>query len=427
MKNAAHLPVLAFAGSAVIYGFGDVTRKGLSLFLGLIAARYLGYAQYGTLSLLQAFASLALVFYSMGIHGGLAAFYHKTNELEYHDLVNTAFSFYVASAAILSTILILLAMAGAFDVVLNLRETGITAFALIVLFCAFNVSTLFQEAVYVQKQWYRRNTSLVVASAVAEFVLATMSLMVFRNIESMLLSLVVVRVGLFIWVWKGARLWEWQWQAPRLARLKPVLFFSLPLVPHLVSQWVIGLSDRTILIMLTDTVTVGVYSLGYNLGMSLLVVVGILGAVFGPLYLKDYRQDIRRFRTHLFWPYILILSCAIPVLMFVVSKIVKWMEFASASLVTEVAFWTIGSYYLFGIYAFFSNELFARGKTQLLAMVTAASAVVNVTLTLALVPYYAAVGAAVATFYAYLCMAGVTALLAWNFHTPFEQSNVKPC
>jgi O-antigen/teichoic acid export membrane protein len=411
MNLLSLLPGAEVLKSAGTYAFGDLTRKGLSLLLGLIAATQLGLTRYGTLALLQAFVSLVLVFFPLGMHGGLAPFYHKLEKSQFQRLLNAAFSLVLLVTVVGSVGLTLFAFTGLSQALLGEKGGEPFPVILVALISTFSVFAILQESIYVQKQWYKRNSILIFLTSVSDFLFSVLALRTFHTVEAMHATSAVVKALVFLWLWKGERLWEWDFAS--LAELKPVLRLSIPLVPHLFAQWVTTLSDRLILARFTSAAVVGLYSLAYNLAMSMLVVVGILGTVFGQLYLKNHASGVRPFRWELFKPYFVLLTCSIPILVPVIWGVVEVMGFESHKLIREVALIIVAAYYLFGLYAFLSNELVARHNTVALALVTGSCAVVNVALTIALVANYGAMGAAIATLVTYGVMSSTIFTIVW--------------
>jgi O-antigen/teichoic acid export membrane protein len=66
----------------------------------------------------------------------------------------------------------------------------------------------------------------------------------------------------------------------------------------------------------------------------------------------------------------------------------------------------------FGIHVLVNNVLYAKGRTKVIGVNMAAAALLNVVLNLVLIPWFGAIGAAVATFASYLMLALTAAYFA---------------
>jgi len=73
--------------------------------------------------------------------------------------------------------------------------------------------------------------------------------------------------------------------------LSPLLTFSLPVVPHLVSTWVYNLSSRVIVEKYVSTENYAVFSLGANIAFAFSVIVSSFALAWAPHYMKIATQS----------------------------------------------------------------------------------------------------------------------------------------
>jgi len=73
--------------------------------------------------------------------------------------------------------------------------------------------------------------------------------------------------------------------------LLPLLTFSLPVVPHLISTWVYNLSSRVIVEKYVSTEDYAIFSLGANIAFAFSVIVSSFALAWGPHYLKIATQS----------------------------------------------------------------------------------------------------------------------------------------
>jgi O-antigen/teichoic acid export membrane protein len=86
--------------------------------------------------------------------------------------------------------------------------------------------------------------------------------------------------------WLGAP-FEWKF-------VRETLPFSLPLVPHYLMALCLVAADRLILAHYCSLQEVGLYSLGYTLGMSMYVIGASIGQAWQPIYYDTARSNSGR-------------------------------------------------------------------------------------------------------------------------------------
>jgi O-antigen/teichoic acid export membrane protein len=191
------------------------------------------------------------------------------------------------------------------------------------------------------------------------------------------------------------------------AVLGRVLVFSLPVLPQLLSNFVLGTSDRLIIGSDLGPVPVGRYQIAYGLACTALLMVGVLTAQWLPSLLRvrelaARRQAIAAARDRLgdmLIPVVLGLCAGLPELLrFWVSG-----EYHPAGLTTVVVA-VAASTIPFTLYSCHSLVLFIQGSTKLITVINVVAALVNVGLNLVLVPSLHIDGSAYATLVAYVVL-----------------------
>lgn len=204
------------------------------------------------------------------------------------------------------------------------------------------------------------------------------------------------------------------WNAP-LSRA--MLGFSLPLVPAAIAGWTLNLSDRYFLVTigppaegLTVTGTVGVYALGYTVG---LVINALLVAPFSLAWGAAYWEIAKRpdakvaFRR--------VLSAFVVIAAFVATGLatlgtdaVRWFTAPGFELARFVIPFSAFAYVGYGMYTILTTGLNLESETRRVPLVIGTAAVANVVLNLVLIPPLGFMGAAIGTLLSY----GLLALLA---------------
>ncbi len=187
---------------------------------------------------------------------------------------------------------------------------------------------------------------------------------------------------------------------------KELLSFGLPNVSTFVSVWVLQLSDRYLLSILGSLAQVAGYSLAYNLGGVLGVVVLSPFTLAWPsaMFSIAKRNDSASvFRLVFRWFSFVLLFAAYGLSL--VSTSILRLFFpptyqASAPIIPIIAM----SIMFYGIYNIFMTGVSITRKTWLAVLLTSSAAVINVIANLILIPMYGAMGAAVSTLIAYFVL-----------------------
>ena len=187
-----------------------------------------------------------------------------------------------------------------------------------------------------------------------------------------------------------------------LEKLKAALLYSLPLVPHLLSQWVLNLSDRLILAPSVSASQLGIYSLGYQLGLVMAIFTNGISSALGPIFIShlkdpDRKSDVPRLGTFAvisFW----FLGLATT---FLGQGAIRFLTPVAYHGATEVVPWVVLGFTFHGMYMVVSTGTFYSMRTGWIPGVTAVAAITNIGLNLWLVPIYGIMAAAVNTAIGY--------------------------
>ncbi len=184
----------------------------------------------------------------------------------------------------------------------------------------------------------------------------------------------------------------------QLRHLKPAFYFSLPLVPHALAGWVINLADRILVERFCGVAALGLYTLGYQMGMILDLINNAINKAWVPFFYSAAEEnDAPQRLRHIALVYFGIsLSIGLSIALFgreVIALVSdpKYLEahrvipFISAAAVFH------GFYYLTSV------SIFYRKKTNLIPLLTGLVGAINILLNLKWLPMFGYMGAAYAT------------------------------
>ncbi|MBA7491971.1 lipid II flippase MurJ [subsurface metagenome] len=188
---------------------------------------------------------------------------------------------------------------------------------------------------------------------------------------------------------------------PSFSLIKTYLVFSLPLIPFMLSAWIVGSSDRYVIGYFMNIDAVGLYSVAYNLGNIVHLFITPIWIVLLPAITSLYENNkIHELKTHLRYSLKFFLTFAIPAFvgLSVLSKsllgVLTTSEFVEGYFIIPIIALAI---VLFGSSTIMGNILMLVKRTKTLALVYGGSALLNIVLNIALVPVIGILGAALAT------------------------------
>ena len=187
--------------------------------------------------------------------------------------------------------------------------------------------------------------------------------------------------------------------------IKDTLHVSLPLIPHAIGAILISSVDLVIIEHLLCAELVGIYSVGYQVSMVLLILSDSFLKAWQPWFFKKLNDNssatnmlILR-NIYLFVGTLIILACSFA---FIGQLVLPWFIDAKFAQAVDVIFPVCLGYIFFGIYQILFPYLIHVKKTKMLALITPASALINIALNFYLIPIYGIVGAAYATVVSYM-------------------------
>jgi len=249
-----------------------------------VLTHFLSPDEYGILSIFFSLVSMFVIAFGLNLNAGITRYY-----LEQRD---------------------------DFDRMLGTNLIFIGAFSLILLAAVFALSGPLARLVGVSEDVFWFGALLAIVSVAVEIYMPWLNasqnsaryalLTVLRTGAALLVS-----IGLILWmredrylgrIWGelivvGAmslyaafalsRLSRWGFQA---RYLRYALLFSLPLMPHTVSRFVLGYFDRIIILRLADETATGLYSFAYDIGMAMNLIVLATARAWRPIFFDEYRE-----------------------------------------------------------------------------------------------------------------------------------------
>ncbi len=406
-------PLANLAKQTGFYAFANISIKATGLLLApfYLNTELLPQESFGHLILLEATAQIFILIGGFGLRSGLMkymtdpAYENKSDALSF-----TSFISVLITAGILA---IIFWLSASHIAAILLEDSGLgTVIRLIAIYILFKTIASIPLILIRIKERAGFFTLAIIGELLALIggvyyflVVQEMGLegVLRAFVLSSFLSALVLSAALLISV-------RWNFEFSFIPKL---ITFGLPIVFAGLASQVLNVGDRYILQWLTDAEVVAVYGWGARIGgvINMLfvqsfhfafIVIGLKTISADPENVHLYRRTFRHFVIWTGWA-ILVLT----LLTYDVTALIT--DEADYLKAEPLVFFISLGFMSYGIYFIMMNILYARGKSLLIALSVTGAAVFNIVLNILLIPYLGAMGAALATFVAYLGLALFTA------------------
>jgi len=220
----------------------------------------------------------------------------------------------------------------------------------------------------------------------------------FGRIAGMTVPLLVVYlIAYIIMMSRGRKLYNKEYW-------KYAIAFSLPLVPHLLSNTILGSSDRIMIKQLDSAESAAVYAVAYSCGMVIAILFNSLNQAWEPwlfdrVHAKDYPSVIKVSRYYLLFFVVLVMGCIL------VAPELIW--FMGGKNYYEAVYCIPPVMVGYGCkfaYTFYVNMERFEKKTKYISIGTITAAVLNVVLNFIFIPIFGYIAAAYTTLVGFLML-----------------------
>ncbi|PLR67930.1 lipopolysaccharide biosynthesis protein [Bacillus sp. UMB0893] len=394
--------------SASIYVITQIINASIPFLLLPIITRYLSPEEFGIYSMFKVIAGLAFSFIGIGINGAITKIYYEKKKDE--------LATYIANSFFLVTInsIFMFIIFGAFPGFISSASQIPQSWLWSVILVSYG-KVLFQVTLVI---WQVQNNPFKYA--------------VFQIVQT------IVNFALNLWFvmalylnWQGAILAEtlafmifgiiglgtlykngWVNFKLNLEDLRHLLKFGAPLIPHAIGMYIITASDRILITNMVGVAETGLYSVGYQIGMIIMILQDSFNKAWVPWLfsnLKNNKQDVEVKIVKFTYFYFVVIIAAALLLALIAPWLISVMAGPEYQSSYQFVIWLAIGYAFNGMYKMVTNYIFYVGKTHYLATVTFLTAIINLVLSYFFIKIWGAVGAAQATAISYL----ISFILTW--------------
>lgn len=388
----------------IIFGIGSTLRSAIGFILIPIYTTHLTVSDYGVLGLILITSEILIAIFGLSFIAGLfRSYYDYDDEETRREVISTAFFLMVITCSILFIFGLL------FSSYLSLLIFGTTSYELylfiVIIISVFTILNQIPFAIFRARKY-----SVQYVILQTSFFIIGISLIIYlvtiRNwgILGALVGQLVMAMVSFFCLYAFIRK-DIAFKFSRFEARK-IMYFGIPLVPSYLSNFIFNSSDRYILNYYSTLQEVGLYTLGYQFGMVMMILfVNPMGLIWRPMSLsvKDH-SNARDFYSRALTYTIFIgsfLFLGISLLSKEVIQIFTNREYWDAYCVVPIIALT---YLIFSPRPIFGVAFDIKRRTEIMALCAIVGAITNLILNFILIPEYGMRGAAYATLISFAIM-----------------------
>lgn len=400
---AAH-PLYRLVLNTLTYGFGGVVQRMMGLLLLPIYTRYLSPDDYGIIGLLGVTSVILGTITMCALTNGIARyFFYPERENSTVDKVVWSPVFFVA---VFSLLVLMPAAAFTPQISTLLFSTDQYAYLVIMTLATVfihNLSGIGLTIMIFQERAMTVNiiniATALVGIASGLFMVAYLGRGVTGAVEAGLITaLIMLAPALVLSILRFK-------PAFSLDILKKELKFSLPLVLALAAFFIIDSSDRYFLKAMLPLSEVGLYNVGYNFGLVMMILVGGFSSAWPPYYHRNNQHDEgQSICNGVLRAYMAVGSVCVITLSALAPFLLRLFTTEAFYPAYSVVPWVAMAYFLKGPYIIFLMGLLMKNKTTWQLYLELTAAAVNLAGNFLLIPLIGRDAAALTTLLSYLVM-----------------------
>ncbi len=381
----------------IIYLIVNIIKSGVPFLLLPFFTHYLSVKDYGILSMYQVVISVVVLLVGLRSDGVISVEYFHLNKQDFKILL-----FNIVIVLLVSFIILLLLCFLFKDFIVNLTkiEWNWILLALIGAFFYFFVMALLN--LYRVQEKVKNYAVLQMLLTLYLFISSIVLVMLLQNWEGRAIS--IISANIFFGILSFFVLSKYFFIKIDFNMIKRILLFSIPLLPHIVSGWIMTSIDRVFITNMVGIYDVGLYTVGYQIGMIISVIATSFNQAWGVFLFKKlanvtYETKLKLVKfTYLYFIGLFVIFILLVYLLPWIYKIFVGANFIHSK---KYVLWIALGFLFNGMYFMVTNYIFFVKKTYLLSFVTFFIAIINIILNWILIKIYGSLGAAIATTISY--------------------------
>jgi len=379
--------------NSLIYIFAEVLNKAIPFLLLPILTKYLTPTDYGMIVSFTAFVSFLSIFVGLSIHGAVNIDFFKTTKKELKIYIANGILLLLITTFIVGIIVFIFKEPLHNKLLLNSEWLYI---GVILSFSQF--VTLLNLTLWIAEKnskaygIYQLSQTFIISTISILFVVAFHFNWTGQVIANILGTLSFSLFSFYLLYKRGYL--EFRYNKKDM---KDLLHFGIPMIPHNLSGWITTSGDRLLLITLVGASATGLFTVGFQIGMIMSVLVSSFHKVWNPyLYEKlslanfSLKSKIKIVKfTYLYFALMVVL---VLFLNFIAKYIFIYMIDGKYMESYQYVIYILIIYALNGMYFMVVSYIFYLKKTQQLAYITFSCSVLHLLFSYIFINLFGAIG-----------------------------------
>ena len=399
---------------SIVYGLGNLLPKVISFFLIPLYTHFLTPADYAVLSVVSTFNGLLGIFSRFGMTGAITRFHYDF--LEDESAQRTYYgTVWVFLTGVSLAITLCLNWQGELLFSILFKNVAFRPYGQLAIWLTFMQVAGIIPLIRLRVQG---KAPIYSAFTVSRFLFNTLTIILFVSIlrqgavgslRAQLLIAAVYAIPFTVITLNNLQLtFDWH-------KLKELLKFGLPLVPHQLSGWTLAVSDQILLERFASLEQLGLYALGYKFGTVLDLILSSINMAWTPFFYRTAQtedntsQTFARLMTY-YMVFVFMIGLGLALGSKEVIILMTNKNYHDAYKVVPVL---VLASIIRGFYFMNVNALFFTKQTKRLPVFTILSAISNISLNILFLPHFGILAAAWARVAGYIVL---TSLVYWESH-----------
>lgn len=389
-------------GQIFYYGLGDIITKLSTVIILPIFSRFLSPADFGVASILTFSTVLVSGLSDLGLSISTYRYYFDKKTKNRRQIISTAQIF----VTLVSTLVAIIALLFSHSFSKLLFETDIYSYVLVLAFLSnpLNDWTVSQINRLKLENKAKTCTIIRVFKVITDVMLKIIFVVLLKRGLSGLFEAQLINAAIYAFLFFVLTVRTTGFGFS-LKMLKSMLVFGLPFAFSPIFFGVLNWADRFILGRLTNLTEVGLYTLGYMVGMAVMLPVGAFSTAWPIFYLSIAKDaKAKRFFSLALTYFSFVIGYFIILIVVLARDYFYYLmpvEFHSAYLIVPIIAF---SYAFLGHYSIMITGTYLKRKTIYIFATEIIAVAINIILMFLLIPRFGRFGAAWATFISYLSL-----------------------
>ena len=391
------------------YFISDIATKALGFISIPIFTRLFTQEDYGIVALFTSYVGIMTVVLSLSSYTAVGRYYYEKTD-DFGEFIGTNIIF---TGLILSVTIFIYALF--YQQIINLMKLPNLLPIFLIFICLFAIIKSIYMQILIPQKKSKEYAIINVLNGYTGFVIAVLFVYLLKEDRYLGRIWASLLVGFVFTIYFMVNLSKYFKLSFKIEYIKYIVSYSFPLIPYFLSGIILAQFDRIMINNIIDAKATGLYSLGYNIGMLLLIIIGAMQKARAPYiyqFLENNNYD--KLDSLMVKMFSIVVICALGLILFAKEVIIiladkKFHEGLSVIpfVVTGYIFYEMSS--IVGMFIRYTKKTIFQSITVLFA------GALNIILNKIFIPKYGYVAAAYTTTISYFVMFLLTFIVVKYF------------